>query len=73
MSGRGSVGAVGVAIHVHPPAADCPNVEFPSLARRILVVDDDATRTATLVGVLDGAGRNWQIETAISGRVAMAA
>ena len=48
-------------------------MEFPSLARRILVVDDDAARAARLVGVLDGAGRSWLIETALSGRGALAA
>jgi len=48
-------------------------MEFPSLARRILVVDDDAARAAALGAVLDRAGKNWLIETALSGRGALAA
>jgi HD-like signal output (HDOD) protein len=48
-------------------------VELPSQTRRILVVDDDAARAARLVAVLDGGAPNWLVETALSGRGALAA
>jgi len=48
-------------------------VDFPSLTRRILVVDDDPARAAVLVAVLEGAGKDWLVETALSGRGALAA
>ena len=63
----------GSQVQVHPPGADSPSVEFPSIARRILVVDDDAARAAALVAVLNGAAKHWLIETALSGRGALAA
>ncbi len=63
----------GSRVQVRRRAADFSSVEFPSLTRRILVVDDDAARAAALVAVLDRAESNWLIETALSGRGALAA
>jgi HD-like signal output (HDOD) protein/CheY-like chemotaxis protein len=43
------------------------------LARRLLVVDDDPGRAAELAAMLAAAPEGWQVETALSGRGALAA
>jgi HD-like signal output (HDOD) protein len=43
------------------------------LPRRLLIVDDRAERAAALAAVLSAAPAGWQIETALSGRGALAA
>ncbi len=48
-------------------------MNLPSQTRRILVVDDDPQRAAALGATLDGASKPWLIETALSGRGALAA